>query len=125
MNVVACSADRDGECAYFPQNSAEIRVHIGLHGIGKERRTSRGGEDNMCEQAGKGVHHSYAPPGLWDRMGTFMPQARAMGLNSRARYAGFLGDGYTLNPPNERSAQSRQLVSPYSLSNRQFFGLQL
>lgn len=77
--------------------SAEVGVDLGPNGVGKKWRAVGGGEDDMREQAGEGVRHSCAPPGLLDQMGTFIPQARAMGLNSIARYAGFLGDGYTLN----------------------------
>lgn len=58
----------------FPQNSAEISVHIRSHGVVKERCAAGCREDDMCEQIGECVRHSYAPPGLWFGILTLHPR---------------------------------------------------
>ena len=54
-------------------------MHIGPNCIGKKRRTAGGGEDDMREQAGEGVGHSYAPLGLRCEMQPLYPRLAPWG----------------------------------------------
>ena len=54
-------------------------MHFGTHFVGEQRRATRRGKDDVYEEAGVGVRHSYATPGLWIQVSTLIPQACACG----------------------------------------------
>ncbi len=64
MNMIGCSSDRDGNGIQFAEDSAEIGMNVGSYCVSKERRTTGRGKNDVDEEAGVGVGHSYAPPGL-------------------------------------------------------------
>lgn len=74
--MIGCSTNRDGDGVKFPENSAEIGVNVETYFIGKKRRATRRGKDNMDEKAGVGMRHSYAPPGLRFRIQPYTPGLR-------------------------------------------------
>ena len=79
VNVIGCATYRNGGGMQFAQNSPEVGMHIRPNRVGKKRRPAGGGEDDMREQAGEGVSHSYAPSGLRCEMQPLYPRLAPWG----------------------------------------------
>jgi hypothetical protein len=119
--MIGCSANRDRDGIKLPEDSAEIGMNVEAHCACKERRATGRGENNVDEETGIGMSHSYAPPGLWIQVSTLIPQAHAWGYRLvPATQAGWFGARVRRSErrakagssPNQRTPRIPALVNP-------------